>query len=135
VQDTQIEQIVSKFPRFDERLVGRKHRFGYFAGYHGWRDPQFGFNVLFKYDYLEGRSELQDLRGCKAPSEPIFVPRKLDAAEDDGWLLSIWYDPSIDRSELVIQYARDFVKDPVARIKLNHRIPFGFHGSWLPMQG
>lgn len=28
--------------------------------------------------------------------------------------------------------AQDFQSEPVARIHLPVRVPFGFHGSWLP---
>lgn len=90
------------------------------------------FNSIVKRDYETGRSEYQDLRGRKAPGEPVFVPRDLASAEDDGWVLSMWYDAALDRSELAIQEARDFAAKPVARVKLNHRMPFGFHGNWVP---
>ncbi|MEV6871608.1 carotenoid oxygenase family protein [Amycolatopsis sp. NPDC051128] len=29
------------------------------------------------------------------------------------------------------QAAQDFTAAPVARIKLNHRVPLGFHGNWV----
>ena len=64
--------------------------------------------------------------------EFVFVPRNKSSAEDDGWILSLWYDPTVDRSELVIQDARDFSGETAARVKLNHRVPYGFHGNWVP---
>ena len=42
------------------------------------------------------------------------------------------YDPARDKSDLVILDATNFDKPPVARIQLPTRVPFGFHGSWLP---
>ena len=41
------------------------------------------------------------------------------------------YDPARDGSDLVIIDASDFAGDPVARIKLPHRVPYGFHGNWI----
>ena len=32
MQQRQIDDVSNEFPRFDERLAGRKHRYGYFAG-------------------------------------------------------------------------------------------------------
>jgi carotenoid cleavage dioxygenase-like enzyme len=86
---------------------------------------------LAKQDYQLGRTELQLLDGTlTSPSEPVFVPREGGVREDDGWLLSIWWDPATDRSEVIVQAAQDFTAAPVARIKLNHRVPLGFHGNW-----
>jgi len=132
MSDRQIDDVSSEFPRFDERLAGRKHRYGYFDASRGAADREFRFNSVAKRDYEAGRSEDQDLGGSKVPGEPVFVPRDLASAEDDGWVLSLWYDAAIDRSELIIQDARDFAAKPVARVKLNHRVPFGFHGNWVP---
>ena len=67
-----------------------------------------------------------------SPGEPIFVPRCVGAAEDEGWVLAVWFDPQLNRSEMVVLDARNFAKAPVARVKLQHRVPFGFHGNWVP---
>jgi len=42
------------------------------------------------------------------------------------------YDASRDGSGLVILDASDFAGKPVATITLPQRVPFGFHGSWIP---
>ena len=67
-----------------------------------------------------------------SPGEPIFVPRKNSASEDDGYILAVWWDPLRNTSELVIQDARDFEGPPLARVKLDHHVPLGFHGNWVP---
>jgi carotenoid cleavage dioxygenase len=36
-----------------------------------------------------------------------------------------------DGSDLVVIDASDFTAQPVARIKLPHRVPYGFHGNWI----
>ena len=54
------------------------------------------------------------------------------AGEDDGWVMSYVYDAASDRSDVVILDARDFAGNPVATIHLPVRVPFGFHGSWIP---
>jgi carotenoid cleavage dioxygenase len=62
----------------------------------------------------------------------VFVPRSDGSAEDDGWVLAYVYDANTDRSDVVVLDAQDFGGDPVATIHLPVRVPFGFHGSWLP---
>jgi len=132
MRTAQVDELSSEFPRFDERLAGKKHRFGYFAGtVNGERIEGFGFNSLVKRDYQSGRAEVQQLDGHVAPGEPVFVPRGNSSAEDDGWVLAIWYDPRRNASELTVLDARNFAKSPVARVKLQHRVPFGFHGNWV----
>ena len=64
--------------------------------------------------------------------EPVFVPRDADAAEDDGWIMSYVYDATTDSSDVVILHAQDFTGEPVATIPLPQRVPFGFHGNWVP---
>jgi carotenoid cleavage dioxygenase len=64
--------------------------------------------------------------------EPVFVPRSGATAEDDGWVLAYVYDATEDRSDVVVLDAQDFAGEPVATIHLPARVPFGFHGSWLP---
>jgi carotenoid cleavage dioxygenase-like enzyme len=52
--------------------------------------------------------------------------------EDEGWILSYVYDAGRDRSDVVILDARDFGDDPVATIRQPVRVPYGFHGGWVP---
>jgi carotenoid cleavage dioxygenase len=64
--------------------------------------------------------------------EPVFVPRTPDAAEDDGFVLAYVHDASTDRSDVVILHAQDFAGGPLATIHLPARVPYGFHGSFVP---
>ena len=54
------------------------------------------------------------------------------AAEDDGWLLNLVTDLATDTTDLVVVDARDLDAEPVARVHLPRRVPFGFHGNWMP---
>jgi len=62
----------------------------------------------------------------------VFVPRASDAAEGQGWLLAVQYVARENRSDLVIFDAEEVARGPIARAMLSHRVPAGFHGSWLP---
>ncbi len=53
-------------------------------------------------------------------------------AEDDGWVISYVYDSTTDTTDVVILDGQDFTGDPVATIHLPVRVPFGFHGNWIP---
>ncbi|WP_329351921.1 carotenoid oxygenase family protein [Streptomyces sp. NBC_01261] len=124
-----VTDVGSGFPRINDQLAGLRHNFGYFASNRGLNE--WITDGVAKVDFTSGKTEVQSLDGVvTSPNEPVFVPREGATAEDDGWILTIWWDPTTDRSEVVIQDARDFTAAPVARIKLNHRVPLGFHGSW-----
>lgn len=130
IRKSQFDDYASEFPRFDERRAGYKHRHGYFAASRPGK-AAFGFDLLVKRDYATGRTEVQDLGESMAPGEPVFVPRSASSTEDDGWVFAVWYEARTDRSELVILDAKNFADEPVARLKVQHRVPFGFHGNWV----
>jgi carotenoid cleavage dioxygenase-like enzyme len=133
LRQNQIDDAPSEFPRFDERLAGTKHRYGYFAGGNpGSPEEIQGFKALIKRDYQTGKLERQSLGANFAPGEAVFVPRGSASAEDEGWVLAVWYDENLNRSEMVVLDAQDFAGKPVARVKLQHRVPWGFHGNWVP---
>ena len=130
VTTERVDDISQEFPRIDERLTGRVHRYGYTAevsvGEH-WT----GFGALRKHDLVAGTVERHDPGAGRQAAEPVFVPASPDAGEDDGWILSVVYDAGRDGSDLVIVDATDFTAPPVATVHLRRRVPFGFHGSWV----
>jgi carotenoid cleavage dioxygenase len=116
-----IDDRPQEFPRVDERLVGQKHRYGYAATMGG----------IAKHDLERGSVEHIDFGTRESQNEAVFVPASDDAAEDDGWLLSLTYDAGSDTSALAIVHAQDLAAGPVATIHLDRRVPFGFHGNWI----
>ena len=123
-----------EFPRVDERRVGRRHRFGYFAttGPEGNPTLQPLFTAVAKIDLERGsRVEVRPHGAGNGCGEPVFVPRHDAADEDDGWVLYLAYDAARNASELQVVASRDFTGEPVARVLLPHRVPYGFHGNWF----
>ena len=64
------------------------------------------------------------------PSEPIVVPRPNSVAEDDAWLLYLRFDATTGTTNLIVADAATLAL--VARLRLPHNIPLGFHGLWMP---
>ncbi|MFJ4946761.1 carotenoid oxygenase family protein [Streptomyces sp. NPDC088760] len=134
-----------EFPRVNEALVSRRHRYGYSAACAEFtlaylspdaNPPDRAFsNALIKHDLLRGTTRLHRLPRGAAAGEAVFVPRDPAdhrAAEDDGYALAYVYDPDRRATDLVILAAQDFTGEPVARVHLPGRVPLGFHGSWIP---
>ncbi len=122
-----------EFPRMDERRNGRPYRYAYAVEYRDFSPtspPQ--SSLLRCYDVEAGSSITKDFGLRYILGEPVFVPRSADAVENEGWVLSLRYDRERDRSDLVVLDANELCADPVAIVHLPQRVPFGFHGSWIP---
>lgn len=121
-----------EFPRVDERVVGRPHRYGYAVAL-GEKDDVLGTeSVLVCHDLERGTSAERSFGPGALVGEAVFVPRADDADEADGWLLTIAYAPETDTSALHIINAADPTGDAQAVVELPQRVPAGFHGNWVP---
>ncbi|MFJ4651200.1 carotenoid oxygenase family protein [Nocardia sp. NPDC088792] len=127
VRQSRLDDRAQEFPRIDERLIGKRHRYGYAPGVGGGLR---GESTLYKHDLVHGTTASRDFGAGKELGEFVFHPSALDAAEDDGVLMGFIYDVPTGRSELAIVDAGTL--EPVADIQLPHRIPTGFHGNWIP---
>jgi carotenoid cleavage dioxygenase len=125
----------TEFPRGDERLTSRRHRYGFTIGTSSvldlgalGDDPR---TAVRKHDLVGGTTVEMDLGPGRIASEMAFVPAGSAAGEDDGWLMGYVYDAARGASDLVIIDAHDF-GHPVATVHLPVRVPQGFHGNWIP---
>jgi carotenoid cleavage dioxygenase len=126
-----IDDLAGEFPRLDERRAGLPYRHGYFAG--GTKaDGRVYFDCIAHIDHKTGKKSVFELPRGDATAEPVFVPRSTDAAEGDGWLVTVIYRGAEDRSDFTVFDASDVAKGPVGIAQLPRRVPFGFHGNWRP---
>jgi carotenoid cleavage dioxygenase len=121
----------AEFPRVDDRVVGLPHRYGWVAQTFGADHPMSGGAIL-KYDVRTGATAAHEFGPGQVPGEGVFVGAGPDAEEDEGWVLAYVYDQGRDRSDFVIIDGQDPAGPPVATVELPQRVPFGFHGSWIP---
>ena len=126
VAERQLDDRAVEFPRIDDRLAGMPTDYA----------VSVGDAALVRYDLntgaaVEHRFGAPDAPG--GPGEAVFVPSPDGpAGESNGWYMAYVYDPARNSSDLVILDASDFGADPVARIRLPRRVPYGFHGNWIP---
>jgi carotenoid cleavage dioxygenase len=119
----------AEFPRLDERRSGLANRFGAYLA-HGGEEGLFD-RVVWR-DLAAGRAESYAVPPGDALSEAVFVPRGAAAPEGDGWLLTVAWRGAERRSDLLVLDTGGLGKGPVAAVRLPHRVPFGFHGNWVP---
>jgi carotenoid cleavage dioxygenase len=132
VRESRLDDHPQEFPRIDERLTGRRHRYGYAMATMPGTGAAAGDAVL-KHDLVGGGTTLYTLGQHSKASEFVFVPAGPDAAEDEGVLMGFVYHPDTDRSELTILDAG--TGERVAAVHLPTRVPNGFHGNWAPIGG
>jgi carotenoid cleavage dioxygenase-like enzyme len=131
IKQTPLDDMAGEFPRFDERRAGLSYRHGYFAA--DTRDTgKAVFDAIAHFDAVSGRLLVHSLPAGDVPGEPIFVPRRPNAEEGDGWLLALIYRGAEDRSDLAVFDASDIAMGPIGLAHLPRRVPYGFHGNWRP---
>ncbi|NMG18581.1 carotenoid oxygenase family protein [Brasilonema bromeliae] len=135
------ELLVSRcceFPTLHPQKVGRPYRYLYMGGAHA-ESGNAPLQAFMKVDLESGKQQLWSAAPHGFASEPIFVPRTphipasqggTKGGEDDGWVLALVYDSEYHRSDVVILDAKDFHKEPIARLHLKHHVPYGLHGSF-----
>lgn len=127
VREEQLDDRAAEFPRIDDRLAGLDSRYG-----HVTVSRETG--ALVRYDLHTGASAVHEFGPGRTPSEASFA-----AADEnpggDGYLMTYVFDAAENRSDLVILDAGDLAGDPLATIQLPRRVPYGFHGNWLPDVG
>jgi carotenoid cleavage dioxygenase len=126
-----LDDTAGEFPRIDERLVGKPYRYAYSLQVPTGLGDVTGETVIHKHDLVAGRRESHDFGNARYPGEFVFIPAHAYAAEDEGWLMGLVVDMEDQTTSLVILDASAFSGPPVARVKLPHRIPPGFHGNWI----
>jgi len=129
-----------EFPRVDDRIISRPHRYGYSAvigevnhaiGAAGdFADDAFS-NAILRHDLAAGTTQAREFGRDATVGEAVFAPSSPDAAEDDGYVMAFVHNPDRGAADLVILASQDFTGEPVATVRLPARVPLGFHGSWI----
>ncbi|MGH3206184.1 MAG: carotenoid oxygenase family protein [Trebonia sp.] len=139
-----LDDRAQEFPRVDDRVIGRPHRYGYSAVIGevsqailqpdgDLPDRAFG-NALLKHDLVAGTVQAHQFGRDATAGEAVFIPASPEAAEDDGYVMAFVHNPDRGAADLLILAAQDFTGEPVARVHLPARIPLGFHGNWIADQ-
>lgn len=129
VQEEMLDDMPSEFPVINDQKTGRKTRYGYTGKMSP--NPIPLFDGLIKYDLVEGKSQIGQFDpGCYG-GDPVFVPHPNAKTEDEGWLLTFVHNEHSGVSELLIIDAQDLTAEPLAKIILPQRVPYGFHSIWI----
>jgi all-trans-8'-apo-beta-carotenal 15,15'-oxygenase len=124
-----IESRCCEFPAINPANVGLPYRYAFMAAAASpvGNAPLQG---ILKLDLTANTRQFWSAAPTGFMNEPIFIPRPNASSEDDGWVVVMTYDGSIDRSQVVILDGKDLDRGPIATLTLTHHIPYGLHGSW-----
>lgn len=128
-----VDDASCEFPTTNPLLNGKKWRYAYLMAADKPHKP-IPYMEIVKFD-----RDLQQRKVWSARSEngvlgePVFVPKpSLDAEEDEGWIIVQLYNCAEHKTQFVILDAQRLEKGPIARLKLKHHTPYGFHGTFTP---
>jgi all-trans-8'-apo-beta-carotenal 15,15'-oxygenase len=126
-----IEPRCCEFPVLNRDRVGRTYRYLFVGAAHH-PTGNAPLQGILKLDLKTGERQFWSAAPRCFAGEPIFVPKPEGREEDDGWILTMIYDSSAHRSDLVILDALDLAGGAIARLHLKYHIPYSLHGSWTP---
>ncbi len=130
--ETVLEELPCEFPVVDPRWATRRHRHGWFAAREGAASGQGIMNTIGHVDFETGKITHRVLGPSTFTNEALFVPRTADAEEGDGYLLTTVHHADQGVSDLLLLDARNIEAEPIATARTRHRVPYGFHGTWVP---
>ena len=131
-----IDAAAQELPVIDDRRTGLPYRYAYALGLpEQMTESLAGEAPLFKHDLDQGSRQIHDFGPGRVAGEFVFVPRAPEAEEDEGWLMGFVIEADGQSTALEILDARDIAAQPVAVVRLPHRVPPGIHGAWLPAPG
>ena len=135
VTETALADIKMDFPVIDFRKQGVEQNLTYGLSL---VEPNDDYplhpNGIVRHDRTTGEMQRWASGYAAQPDEAIFVPAPGAEGEDEGWLLSMVYNRVDDVSEVVILNAQRVDAGPIAKVRMPRRVPFGFHGTWMPKE-
>ncbi|KAL0311967.1 UNVERIFIED_CONTAM: Carotenoid 9,10(9',10')-cleavage dioxygenase 1 [Sesamum radiatum] len=139
------------FPTVNDHFIGVKNKFAYTQVVDSAASSAAGmvkYGGLAKLSlqernvkFLEGE-DAQEYRKIEYHMFPentfctgaSFVAKHGSADEDDGWLVTFVHNEDTNTSEVYIVDAKNISSEAVARIRLPCRVPYGFHGAYMPLK-
>lgn len=132
--ERQLDDAHVEFPVVHPKTTGRKSKFVWAAVFAGPGAPFHSIKGCTKLDLSTGESKRHEFKGKRWGGESVFAPKPGATEEDEGWLLTYTYNAEEMCTELYVLDAKSMGPEPVAILKTPQRVPFGFHGLWLPRE-
>jgi carotenoid cleavage dioxygenase-like enzyme len=128
--ERRLSDVMSEFPRMDNRVLGRPSRFTYAPLVA--HAETLSFYGVTKHDRQTESEQAFTYPKGTFGGEVVVCPRDGSNAEDDAYLVTFTIAEDAKESELYVWSAADF-GEPIARAKIPARVPAGYHAYWVPL--
>ncbi|MFT4977657.1 MAG: carotenoid cleavage dioxygenase-like enzyme [Myxococcota bacterium] len=125
-----LDDMNAEFPMINPATLGTPGRYAYLQAIP--YEIPVTFNALVKTDLHTGRSESYTYGPGIYGSEAPFAARPGATDEDDGYIVTFATDTSDWSSACLVFDAKNIADGPLATVHIPHRIPAGFHATWMP---
>lgn len=120
-----------EFPVNRPQDVGQPSRYTYLSVHRQTTDVRREvYDTIACFDQHTGTLTEANLGDRRYPMEPIYAADT--NSSDQGWILTVVFDGSLNTSEVWIFDANHLDEPPVCRLTLPAIVPIGFHGTWQP---
>lgn len=125
----------SEFPRIDERFMTKQYEWLFLNVFipenmDGSKNIFHGLNGLAMHNNKTGKTRYFYAGDNSLCQEPIFIPRSPDAAEGDGWVMTLIERRAAGRCDVAVIDTKEFEK-PVAIVQLPFHVKAQVHGNWV----
>jgi all-trans-8'-apo-beta-carotenal 15,15'-oxygenase len=121
----------NEFPRINPQRVAMSYRYAYIANNESGQAQGLQRRIT-RVDMGSGKTAFHDFGPDGYVGEPVFIPTRPGGEEDEGWLITLVFDASEQRTKIVGLDARDIAAKPLFVARLKHHVPFSLHGSFAP---
>ncbi|NJL99406.1 MAG: Apocarotenoid-15,15'-oxygenase [Synechococcaceae cyanobacterium SM2_3_2] len=129
-QEVLLERSV-EFPVIAPTYMGGRHRYIY-MGTTDQPGPNAPLQAVVKLDVETGEQQIHSFGSQCFIGEPLFIPQPGATQEDAGWISVMVFDASSKRSFVALLDAQTITAGTVAKLHLNHHVPYGLHGCFTP---
>ncbi|KAI3812541.1 hypothetical protein L1987_17251 [Smallanthus sonchifolius] len=133
------------FPTINTDFTGLKHKYGYtqvidsLASSKSGKTKYGGLAKLYfeepdkRTTHSEGTVKIKYhwLPKNNFCTGSVFMAKQEAIEEDDGWIVAFAHDEDNDTSYVLVVDAKNFGDEPISKINLPQRVPYGHHGSFF----
>ncbi|XP_059277570.1 carotenoid 9,10(9',10')-cleavage dioxygenase 1-like [Lycium ferocissimum] len=141
------DEFAMEFPIINEKFIGSRNKFAYLqvvelAEVSGSGYTRFGGLAKLHFEekkiFTDEEDELIKAEYHMFPKNTFcsgasFVQKPGGIDEDDGWIITFTHNENENISQVCIIDAKKFTEEPIAIITLPSRVPYGFHGAFMPL--